>query len=168
MRQIIENRYSESPLRETAIATLDVVYQDHRQEIIADMNYVICEKQIRLLIIQYLWRNPFFFLEMAQAVYKKTIDYYQSHVLKETVGAQFCMIYTMYRDQMIFRMNGIMNSKEVDCLIICFLWMHYSKYVFLLIIWNAYSVTLLFYLKKKKQILHYLVCYCWSLLIWQQ
>ena len=54
MRQIIENRYSESPLRETAIATLDVVYQDHRQEIIADMNYVICEKQIRLLIIQYL------------------------------------------------------------------------------------------------------------------
>ena len=52
---------------------------------------------------------------------RKTIDYYHSHVLKETVRAQFCMIYTMYRYQMIFRMNGIMNSKEVDCLIICFL-----------------------------------------------
>ena len=51
----------------------------------------------------------------------KMIDYYHSHVLKETVRAQFCMIYTMYRDQMIFRMNGIMNSKEVDCLVICFL-----------------------------------------------
>ena len=52
---------------------------------------------------------------------RKTIDYYHSHVLKEMVRAQFCMIYTMYRDQMLFRMNGIMNSKEVDCLIICFL-----------------------------------------------
>ena len=51
----------------------------------------------------------------------KMIDYYHSHVLKETVRAQFCMIYTMYRDQMIFHMNGIMNSKEVDCLVICFL-----------------------------------------------
>ena len=52
---------------------------------------------------------------------RKTIEYYHSHVLQEMVRAQFCMIYTMYRDQMLFRMNGIMNSKEVDCLIIYFL-----------------------------------------------
>ena len=38
----------------------------------------------------------------------KTTDYYHSHFLKETVRAQFCMIYTTYRDQMTFRMNGIM------------------------------------------------------------
>ena len=41
----------------------------------------------------------------------KATDYYHSHFLKETVRAQFCMIYTTYRDQMTFRMNGIMNSR---------------------------------------------------------
>ena len=51
---MIENRYSESPLRETAIAALDTIYHDHRQEVIADMNCVICEKQIKLLIVKYL------------------------------------------------------------------------------------------------------------------
>ena len=52
---------------------------------------------------------------------QKTIDYYHSHVFKETVRAQFCMVYMIYRDQMVLRMNGIMNSKEVDCVIIYFL-----------------------------------------------
>ena len=54
LKQMIENHYSESPLRETAIAALDTIYHDHRKEIIADMNCVICEKQIKLLIVKYL------------------------------------------------------------------------------------------------------------------
>ena len=48
-----ENRYSKSPLRETAIAALDTIYHGYQQEIIADMNCVICEK-LKLLIVQYL------------------------------------------------------------------------------------------------------------------
>ena len=54
-----ENRYSKSPLRETAIAALDTIYHGYQQEIIADMNCVICEKQLKLLIVQYLWFNLF-------------------------------------------------------------------------------------------------------------
>ena len=49
-----ENHYSKSPLRETAIAALDTIYHVYQQEIIADMNCVICEKQLKLLIVQYL------------------------------------------------------------------------------------------------------------------
>ena len=54
LKQMIENRYSESPLRETAIAALGTIYHVYRQKIIADMNCVICEKHMKLLIVQYL------------------------------------------------------------------------------------------------------------------
>ena len=54
MRQMIENYYSVNSLRETVSAALDMIYQDHRDEIIFQMNNIICEKHLTLLIIQYL------------------------------------------------------------------------------------------------------------------
>ena len=73
-----------------------------------------------------------------------TIDYYDLLALIETVKEQFSTIYSIYRDEMLFCMDGIMNSKEVD----------YVIWYFLLLLWNVYSVILLFFLNKSSIILY--------------